>query len=68
MNIRIVGGNKRNTITPTKEDLRKRVAELEARIDEMIYDYNKERSAVLVAEIILGVTCLVTGYLIGSVL
>lgn len=68
MNIQIVDGNKRNTITPTKEDLRKRVAELEARIDEMIYDYNKERSAVLVAEIILGVTCLVTGYLIGSVL
>lgn len=68
MNIQIVDGNKRTSITSTKEDLRKRIAELETRIDEMISDYNKERSAVLVAEIILGVTCLVTGYLIGSVL
>lgn len=68
MNIQIVGGNKRNTITPTKEDLRKKVAELEARIDEMISDYNKERSAVFVAEIVLGVSCLVTGYLIGKLL
>jgi hypothetical protein len=68
MNIQIVGGNKRNMSTPTKEDLRKKIAELEARIDEMVYDYNKERSAVLVAEIILGVTCLVTGYLIGKLL
>lgn len=68
MNIQIVGGNKRNMITPTKEDLRKKVAELEARIDEMISDYNKERSAVFVAEIVLGVSCLVTGYLIGKLL
>ena len=68
MNTQTVDGNKRTSITSTKEDLRKRIAELETRIDEMISDYNSERSAVLVAEIILGASCLVTGYLVGRFL
>lgn len=68
MNIQIVGGSKRSSVTRKKEDLQKKITELEVRIDEMISDYNKERSAVLVAEIILGATCLVTGYLIGKLL
>lgn len=68
MNIQTVGGSKRSSVTRKKEDLQKKITELEVRIDEMISDYNKERSAVLVAEIILGATCLVTGYLIGKLL
>lgn len=61
-------GNKSSSLSQKKENLENKIAELESQIDTMIYDYNKERSAVLVAEIILGVACLAIGYAMGKFL
>jgi fatty acid desaturase len=56
------------SLTSQKRSLESKVSELEAQIDTMIHDYSKERSSVLVAEIILGVTCLAAGYALGKFL
>lgn len=58
----------KSSSTSQRRSLEAKVAELEAQIDRMIYDYSKERSAVLVAEIILGVGCLAAGYALGKFL
>ena len=60
-------GSRSSSISRQKS-LESKVAELEAQIDSMIYDYSKERSSVLVAEIILGIACLAAGYALGKFL
>lgn len=58
----------RSSSNSQRKSLESKVAELEAQIESMIYDYNKERSSVLVAEIILGLACLAAGYALGKFL
>lgn len=58
----------RSSSNSQRKSLESKVAELEAQIESMIYDYNKERSSVLVAEIILGIACLAAGYALGKFL
>lgn len=58
----------KSSSTSQRRSLEAKVAELEAQIDRMIYDYSKERSSVLVAEIILGIACLAAGYALGKFL
>lgn len=60
-------GSRSSSISKRKT-LEEKIAELEAQIDSMIHDYNKERASVLVAEIILGAGCLVVGYALGKFL
>ncbi len=58
----------RSSSISQRRSLESKISELEAQIDTMIHDYSKERSSVLVAEIILGVTCLAAGYALGKFL
>ena len=58
----------RSSSISQRRSLESKISELEAQIDTMIHDYSKERSSVLVAEIILGATCLAAGYALGKFL